>query len=760
MAPPHNRDPAIPDRPSRAHGRPPRTEHRERRRERDRDTPEKRRSRDTPEKHHAPDRRRRRHEDYTPERREKKASQASLERDGDSPRQRRHRSPERRHQYQEQQERRQQRPTSYTSSERSSNPLSFDSLGKLNDFNEKAALREQVREVHVDVEKERLLEELGERDRGYGRRQKEKVVTGRVIKERGKHRRREGHEREREKRRVVSGPLAEEGGVRARAERRGGYITEESGKKRFGRKCRISVLVVVVLLIILIPVGVYASKKNGGGGGGGGGGGDDSDESDPANDNLKNVKESDIPAAAKNTVLDPFTWYDTKDFNVTYTNTTFGGLPIMGLNSKWDDTAQANDRVPALNKEFAYGMMPIRGVNLGGWLSIEPFITPSFFSSYKESQGIIDEYTLTKELGQQKAAQTLEKHYAQFIKEDDFQAIKDAGFDHVRIPYSYWAVTTYPGDPYVPKISWRYLLRGIEYCRKYGLRVNLDLHALPGSQNGWNHSGRQGAIGWLNGTDGDLNAQRSLDIHTQLSTFFAQPRYKNVITIYGLANEPKMIKLETSAVLAWESKAVDVVRKSGMQQYVVIGDGFLGLSKWKGQLSGIKGLMLDVHQYTIFNKNQIDYTHQKKIQYACQGWTDQMKQSVDVSTGFGPTICGEWSQADTDCTLYLNNVHTESRWEGTLPTGDPTTAVTSPDCPPDSGTCSCDKANADPSSYSDDYKQWLMMYAEAQMASFEQGWGWFYWTWKTEAATQWSWQVRTTGKTILHTIAVLTYDLQ
>ncbi|KAI4209807.1 MAG: hypothetical protein LQ351_007276 [Letrouitia transgressa] len=575
-------------------------------------------------------------------------------------------------------------------------------------------------------EKERLLEPK-EKDRSYVR-QKEKVVTGRIIKDRGKHRGKSDYHRE--KRRVVSGPLAEEG----RAHKREAYIEEESGKKRFGRKCRISAIIVIILLIILIPVGIYASKKNGGGGGSSGGG------ADPANSNLKDVSESDIPAAAKNTVLDPFTWYDTTDFNVTYTNATVGGLSVMGLNSAWDDKAQANSNVPALNKKFAYGTMPMRGVNLGGWLSLEPFITPSFFSSYKESQGIIDEYTLTKELGPQKAAKTLEKHYSQFIKEEDFKAIRDAGFDHVRIPYSYWAVTTYPGDPYVPKISWRYLLRAIEYCRKYGLRVNLDLHALPGSQNGWNHSGRQGAIGWLNGTDGDLNAQRSLDIHTQLSTFFAQPRYKNVITIYGLANEPKMIKLKTSDVVAWEAKAIDIVRKNGMQQYVAIGDGFLGLTKWNGQLSGVKDVILDVHQYTIFNKNQINFTHQKKIQYACQGWTEQMKQSVDVSTGFGPTICGEWSQADTDCTLYLNNVHTGSRWEGTLPTGDPTTSVTEPDCPPNSGTCSCDKANADPSDYSDDYKQWLMMYAEAQMASFEQGWGWFYWTWTAESATQWSWK--------------------
>lgn len=32
------------------------------------------------------------------------------------------------------------------------------------------------------------------------------------------------------------------------------------------------------------------------------------------------------------------------------------------------------------------------------------------------------------------------------------------------------------------------------------------------------------------------------------------------------------------------------------------------------------------------------------------------------------------------------------------------------------------------------------MFAEAQMVSFEQGWGWFYWTWVTEDAAQWSWK--------------------
>ena len=100
----------------------------------------------------------------------------------------------------------------------------------------------------------------------------------------------------------------------------------------------------------------------------------------------------------------------------------------MGLNSTWDDSAQPNSNVPALNKNFTYGTTPIRGVNIGGWLSIEPFITPSFFSKYSTIDGVIDEYTLTQKLGSA-AAPTLELHYATFIQEDDFAEMAAAGLE-------------------------------------------------------------------------------------------------------------------------------------------------------------------------------------------------------------------------------------------------------------------------------------------------------------------------------------------
>ena len=509
---------------------------------------------------------------------------------------------------------RQSKQSSASTTQRSSNVLNLESLSKLDKFNAKTAQELEEQEVK-DAKRERKA------------RQKESVVAGRVVKDRGKQKRRSEHH---EKRRVVSGPLAEEG--RVRRHRGGGYVDEKrSQKRRFGKKFWLITLILLTIVVILIAVvAVVVNKKKGGGSGAGGG---NSDGGDPKNSNLQDIDSSSIPAAAKGGILDPFSWYDTTDFNLTYTDEKVGGLPVMGLDSKWDDSKRANDKVPPLDKPWAYGTMPIRGVNVGGWLSIEPFITPSLFSSFKSSQGIIDEYTLTKQLGPEKAKTTLEKHYAQFINKQSFKDIQEAGFDHVRIPYSYWAVKTYEGDPYVSQVAWRYLLRGIEYARQCGLRVNLDLHGLPGSQNGWNHSGRQGPIGWLNGTDGALNGQRSLDIHGQLSAFFAQPRYKNVIAIYGLANEPKMIKLDTNSVLTWTTNAVNQVRKNGIKQTIAIGDGFLGLPKWQGKLQGLQGLVLDSHPYTIFNPQQIVFTHQKKISYACTDWQDQQRTSMDTSTG-------------------------------------------------------------------------------------------------------------------------------
>ena len=83
-----------------------------------------------------------------------------------------------------------------------------------------------------------------------------------------------------------------------------------------------------------------------------------------------------------------------------------------------------------------------------------------------------------------------------------------------------------------------YFLKAIQWARKYGLRINLDFHAVPGSQNGWNHSGRFGSINLLNGPMGCANAQRTLDYIRVLAEFISQPQYRDVVTMFGIVNEP------------------------------------------------------------------------------------------------------------------------------------------------------------------------------------------------------------------------------
>lgn len=394
----------------------------------------------------------------------------------------------------------------------------------------------------------------------------------------------------------------------------------------------------IVLLVILVPLGVLVIGK-----GKGGASAQSGQRSELPNQQSIPVRIQPAIAIAalliswqsehKNTYLDPYTWLDLTDFNLTFTTQTVGGLSVMGLFDEYDDSTRANDKVPALDGKFDYGKMPVRGVNVGGWLIIEPFITPSFFEAYEPQQGVVDEYTLSGKLGPSAAKETIEKHYKSFVTEETFRQIRDAGLDHVRIPFGYWAVQTYDNDTFVPQVSWRYLLRAIEWARKYGLRVKLDLHSVPGGANGWNHSGRLGPIGWLNGPDGDLNGQRTLTMHGQLAEFFSQPRYRNIVTMYGLVNEPRMIVLDADKVIKWTEQAYKVVRDKGYKGEIIFGDGFRGLATWKGAFAGLDGMLLDVHQYVIFNTQQISLTHSGKIEFACKDWSAQILASMDTSSG-------------------------------------------------------------------------------------------------------------------------------
>lgn len=56
--------------------------------------------------------------------------------------------------------------------------------------------------------------------------------------------------------------------------------------------------------------------------------------------------------------------------------------------------------------------------------------------------------------------------------------------NHVRIPIGYWAYEVASGEPYIQGQR-EYLLKAVDWAGKHGLKVIIDLHGVPGSQNGY-----------------------------------------------------------------------------------------------------------------------------------------------------------------------------------------------------------------------------------------------------------------------------------
>ena len=150
--------------------------------------------------------------------------------------------------------------------------------------------------------------------------------------------------------------------------------------------------------------------------------------------------------------------------------------------------AQTNQFVPAVrNPEPANNSVVLRGVNLGAWLVLEKWMVPDVYQDTDAD----DEYGLCLALGN-KAESRLQEHRETFITEDDFRWIRNCGLNAVRLPVGYWMLEA--PKPFVPSAD--FVDFALEQALRNNLKVILDLHGAPGSQNGWDHSGRSGETGW------------------------------------------------------------------------------------------------------------------------------------------------------------------------------------------------------------------------------------------------------------------------
>lgn len=352
--------------------------------------------------------------------------------------------------------------------------------------------------------------------------------------------------------------------------------------------------------------------------------------------------------------------------------------------------------------------------------------TSGLFEPYEnDTEPAIDEYTLSQKWGDQ-AVERMTEHYETFITEEDFAEMAGAGLNWVRIAIPHWSIETIEGEPFVEGLAWRYILKGIAWARKYGLRVNLDLHTMPGSQNGWNHSGRLGSTGFLNGTNGIFNAQRGLNYIRTLTEFFNQPEYRNVVPMFSIINEPQVATIGNETMRNFYLEAYNMIREitgtgEGNGPWISLHDGFQGLPTWHGFMAGADRVAMDQHNYLAFStpsNDSLGYTAGKPCSYWAVNYNNSMNQ-------FGFSYSGEFSLAINDCGVYLNNVGNGARFDGTYIAPGQTT-------PTFQAVGDCASWN-DWQNWDDDRKAGMRRIALAEMDATQ---NWFFWTWTIGNSTK------------------------
>ncbi|EPS27856.1 putative glucan 1,3-beta-glucosidase A [Penicillium oxalicum] len=370
---------------------------------------------------------------------------------------------------------------------------------------------------------------------------------------------------------------------------------------------------------------------------------------------------------------------------------------------------------------FDYGATKVRGVNIGGWLVLEPWITPSIFENVGDAA--VDEWSLCETLGADQCRSTLSGHWASWITQDDFTQIAAAGMNHVRIPIGYWAVNRVGNEPYVDG-QLEYLDAAVGWARAAGLKVMVDLHGAPGSQNGFDNSGRRGAINWQQGN----NVEDTKNALKLLAARYA--RDTDVVTAIEALNEPSIPGgVNESGLQQYYFDSWGVAREASPETAVVLHDGFMPTESWNGFMSGSTGfyyVMMDTHHYEVFDNGLLTLDTTSHVRNTCQFVEDHVLHADKW------TVVGEWTGAMTDCAKYLNGKGVGARYDGTYPGSSVV------------GSCA-GKSFGNMDTLTGDERTNIRKFIEGQLDAYEKGSGWLYWTWKTEGAPEWDMQMQLAG---------------
>lgn len=270
-------------------------------------------------------------------------------------------------------------------------------------------------------------------------------------------------------------------------------------------------------------------------------------------------------------------------------------------------------------------------MNLGGWLVIEKWMTPQLFRGVAGR----DEYSLVHELGYEEASRRILAHRKDFITESNFQTLANQGFTLLRLPVGYWFFKDDPGF-----VSDNGMLdTAFEWAQKYNISIVLDLHALPGSQNGNDHSGRAGEVHFYRRKNQRL-ALQTLQIMAQ--RYGKHPQLKGL----SLVNEPKIKWPWQYLILKSYYRTAYKLLRPVLQSTtkIIISDAFLPrqMGKWLAKSHLKDGVVLDIHLYQIFSSQEKQMTFEEHIAAVSTRWAPLLDRFNQTGVEI---LVGEWSAA-------------------------------------------------------------------------------------------------------------------
>ena len=250
--------------------------------------------------------------------------------------------------------------------------------------------------------------------------------------------------------------------------------------------------------------------------------------------------------------------------------------------------------VSGLSVRDAHGSgdaVPLRGVNLGGWLLMEPWMTPM------DSSGLADDYsarqTLQNRFGVATCDSLLATYQQTWITTNDLDNVRAAGMNLIRLPFWYRNLEdedgTWRADAF-DRLDWL-----VTKAWQRGLYTILDCHGAVGGQSGADTTGRaRGGSGeyWT-----DPTAQgRTSNLWFRIATHF---RGYPGVAGYDVLNEPTGAP-SRAVLLATYNSLYKTIRAADPEHLVVL-EGCWGNWNWDILLDpktyGWSNVVYEMHSY-------------------------------------------------------------------------------------------------------------------------------------------------------------------